>query len=194
MSEYTFGDMSYSGGNPADGQQSGVGQGQQEQSPKWFRDYMTQAKAQNDALASQLQQLTAEKKQAELANAFEAKGFAASAAALYSGEPDKVDEWLSAHGDALARTGQQPPAPQDTRPPGGMPPQQTQPGQSVVPPSLQADLQKMQQQGLGTAAAAQSGSDDDLAAALRATTSPDEFWQVASAHGWQYTRDNMGFA
>jgi len=188
MSEYTFGEMSYSGGQPTDGQQSGAGAGQ-EQSPKWFRDYMAQAKQQNDTLAAQLQQLTAEKRQTEMAEVFRAKGFLHSAAALYQGEPDKLDEWLSVHGDALARTGQQPPQ-QQQRPPGEMPPPQAAP---AVPSSLQADLQKIQQQGLGTAAAAQSGSDDDLAAALRATTNPAEFQQVAAAHGWQYTQDNMGF-
>lgn len=189
MSEYTFGDMSYSGGQPSDGQQSGAGAGQ-EQSPKWFRDYMAQAKQQNDTLAAQLQQLTAEKRQSELASAFEAKGFYRSAAALYQGEPDKVDEWLSAHGDALAKRDGT--APQPIRPPGEMPPA-AQPSAPVVPPSLQADMQKMQQQGLPTATAAQSGSDDDLAAALRATNNPEEFQQVAAAHGWQYSTDNMGF-
>jgi hypothetical protein len=195
LSEYTFGDMSYSGGNPGDGQQSGVGQGQQEQSPKWFRDYMEKASAQNAALTAQLESLTAEKRQAEIAGVFEQKGFSRAAATLYDGAPDKVDEWLSTHGDALARTGQQQMPPQDTRPPGGMPPQQPlQQTQSVVPPNLQADLQKLQQQGIGSAAAPQGSSDDDLAAALRATTTPDEFFQVAQAHGWQYSRDNMGFA
>jgi hypothetical protein len=190
MSEYTFGDMSYSGGQPGEGQDPGYGQGQQqEQSPKWFRDYMAQAKAQNDALQSQIQSLTAEKRQAEIATAFEEKGYARAAAALYQGEPDKVDEWLSAHGAALARNAdtQQ----QGTRPPGEMaPPQQSAP---VMPPSAQADLQKMQQMGQG-GAVMDANSDDDLANALRATTTPEEFQQVAAAHGWQYSLGNMGFA
>lgn len=188
MSEYTFGDMSYSGGQPTDGQHSGMGEGQEPQAPKWFREYMTQAKQANDSLRAQVESLTAEKRATEIGNAFEAKGYARGAAALYQGEPDKVDEWLSAHGDALARVGQQS---QDQRPPGEMPP--AQPGASVVPSSVQADLQKMQQMGQQNGIATpQANSDDDLAAALRATTNPDEFFQVAKAHGWQYGRDNLG--
>jgi len=187
LSEYTFGDMSYSGGQPSDDQHSGAGAGQQDQGPKWFRDYMAKSAQQIENLTRKLEDAEAKERQGEIATAFEAKGFARSAAALYQGTPDKVDEWLGTYGDALARSGQQPP--QQTRPPGEMPPQQ-----QVVPPSLQADLQKIQQQGLPTAIAPQSGSDDDLAAALRATTNPDEFHQVAAAHGWQYNRDNMGLA
>lgn len=183
MSEYTFGDMSYSGSQPPQQQEP------QEQSPKWFRDYMAQAKAQNDALMAQVESLTAEKRQNELAEAFEAKGFTRAAAALYQGEPDRVDEWLTAHGDALAKSVGQPQ--QGQRPPGEMPPVQQQSGLS---PAAQADLQKMQQQGQNYAVAPQSGSDDDLAAALRATNDPDEFFQVAQAHGWQYSRNNMGMA
>jgi hypothetical protein len=185
MSEYTFGDMSYSGGQPPQQQEP------QEQSPKWFRDYMTQAKAQNDALMAQVESLTAEKRNTELAEAFEAKGFTRAAAALYQGAPDKVDEWLTAYGDALAKSNQ--PPQQGQRPPGEMPPMQQQ-APAGLPPAMQADLQKMQQMGQNYAASAQGGSDDDLAAALRATTNPDEFLQVAAAHGWQYSRDNMGMA
>lgn len=185
MSEYTFGDMSYSGGRPDGEQDPGYGQGQEQQSPKWFREYMAQAKAQNDALQSQIQQLTAEKRQAEIASAFEEKGYARAAAALYQGEPDKVDEWLSAHGAALARSGE-PQAPAQQA-------QSQQQPNPALPASAQADLQKMQQMGQGVAVA-DANSDDDLANALRATTTPEEFQQVAAAHGWQYSLGNMGFS
>ncbi len=180
MSEYSFGDMSYSGGQPESGQQ-------EPPAPKWFRDYMDQAKQQNEQLRAQVEQLTAEKRQTEIASAFEEKGYTRAAAALYQGEPDKVDEWLSAHGAALARVGE---PQQGSRPPGEMaPPQQSQP---AVPPSLQADLTKMQQMGATSAAAAPLGSDDELAAALAATSTLDEFYNVASANGWQFSRDNLG--
>lgn len=192
LSEYTFGDMSYSGGQPSDGQHSGVGEGQAEQSPKWFRDYMAQAKQQNEQLQAQIQELTAEKRQTEIGNAFEAKGYARAAAALYQGEPDKVDDWLSTHGGALARTGgaMDIPPQQGSRPPGEMRPAQQAP---AVAPSAQADLQKMQQMGQGVAVA-QANSDDELAAALAATQTPEQFQQVAAAHGWQYNLGNMGFS
>lgn len=194
MSEYTFGDMSYSGGQPGDGQDSGLGQGQggpQDQGPKWFRDYMAQSAQQIKQLSGQLEAMTAEKRQSEIVAAFEAKGYAPGAAALYQGEPDKVDEWLGTHGGALARADQQ--QQQGSRPPGEMPPPQQQNQAPAVPPSVQADLQKMQQMGQTGALGSSGNSDDDLAAALRATTNPTEFLQVAQAHGWQYNADNMGF-
>lgn len=188
LSEYTFGEMSYSGGQPGEGQESGYGAGQQEQSPKWFRDYMAQAQQQNKALMDQVQALTAEKRQTELADSFEAKGYHRSVASLYSGDPDKVDEWLGAHGNALARVSGQ----QDQRPPGDTGPAGAAQA-PAVPPSVQADLQRMQQMGPAGANAPGGSSDDDLAAALAATTNPDEFLQVAKAHGWQYGANNMGF-
>lgn len=178
MSEYSFGDMSYSGGQP-DGQQ-------EPPAPKWFRDYMAKAAQDKAELQAEIEKLTAEKRQTEIASAFEEKGYTRAAAALYQGEPDQVDAWLSTHGAALAKTGEQQ---QGTRPPGEMtPPQAAAP---AVPPSLQADLTKMQQMGQSTAAAP-LGSDDELAAALAATSTPDEFYNVASANGWQFSRDNLG--
>lgn len=186
LSEYTFGDMSYSGGRPDEGQDAGFGAGQ-EQSPKWFRDYMAQAAAQNKQLMDQVQALTAEKRQTEMANTFEEKGYHRSVASLYSGDPDKVDEWLSAHGSALAKSGDQQ---AQQRPPGDTGPTQQQ---QAVPSSVQADLQRMQQMGPTGANAPAANSDDELAAALAATNTPEEFLQVAQAHGWQYNAGNMGF-
>lgn len=189
MSEYSFGGMAYSGGDPDESQDPGYGAGQQDQSPKWFRTAMEKMAEQNRNLGAQVESLLAEKRQTEIATAFEAKGFSRSAAALYQGPPDKLDDWLTAHGDALARSGVQAPAPQqqDTRPPGEMQPQ------GGLAPDVQANLQKMQQMGSGVAPQGSTSSDDELAAALRATTTPQEFLQVAQANGWQYTADNMGF-
>jgi hypothetical protein len=186
MNEYTFGEMSYSGGQPQDGQNPGYGEGQQgQQGPKWFRDYMETASKQIKLLEQQLAEANETKRQASLTQIFEDKGYAASAAALYTGDPAQVDEWLSAHGAALARKDQVPPAAPPV--PGEMPP-----AGSAIPPAAQADLQKMQSMGSQTAAAPGSSGDDELAAALRATSSPEEFAQVAAAHGWQYNLSNMG--
>lgn len=187
MSEYNFntnGGMAYSGGNPEDGQNSGYGDNQ-EREPKWFRSYMDKANQQIAELNSKLEAAAAKERQQEIAAAFVEKGYAPGAAALYQGQPDQVDAWLEQHGAALARTGQQQ---QDTRPPGDVAPQQ--PGLDA---SAQANLQKMQQAGMGSTAPGGS-SDDDLAAALRATNSPEEFVKVAQAHGWQYGLGNMGHA
>lgn len=189
MSEYTFGGMSYSGGNPDDEQDPGFGAGQQ-QSPKWFREAMEKMAEQNRNLSGQVESLLQEKRQTEIAAAFEAKGFARSAAALYTGKPEELDNWLQAHGDSLARTGQQPAPPQQ---PQGAPQGDQQAPQAGLPAGVQQDLQKMQQMGSGASPQGQASGDDELAAALRATTNPQDFLQVAQAHGWQYTADNMGF-
>lgn len=192
LNEYTFGDMSYSGGQPGEGQESGYGQGQgqQDQGPKWFRDALAKQSQQIADLNARLQAADAEKRQAQIQSVFEAKGYAPSAAALYNGEPDKVDEWLGTYGNALAKVGQ---VQDQQRPPGDTgPADMAKP--PVLPPSTQADLQRMQQMGPAGANAPGGSSDDDLAAALAATTNPEEFLQVARAHGWQYGANNMGMS
>lgn len=189
MSEYDFdGGMAYSGGNPGDGQDPGYGAGQPgrgEQSPKWFREYMDKANEQIKLLNTRLEAAEAEKRSSEIRTAFESKGYAPEAAALYTGDTAQLDSWLEAHGSALARTGQQaPPVP------GEMPAPQAQ--QSGVPLDVQQNLARMQQMGQQFAAGPNDSSDDKLAAALKATNSPEEFLQVAQAHGWQYDATNMG--
>lgn len=186
MSEYSFGDMSYSGGDPDDGQGSGRGAGQ-DQGPKWFRDYMDKANQQIKTLTDALESERAEKQAVKIASAFQEKGYAPSAAALYTGTPDQLDAWLETHGSALARSDQQPPAAPPV--PGEMQQQPT----GGLPPAVQADLHRMQQMGQASSLAGGQSSDDQLAAALAATSSPEEFLQVAQAHGWQYNANNMGF-
>lgn len=187
LSEYQFGGMSYSGGQPGQDQDSGFGDGQgQDQGPKWFREYMDKANQQIASLNAKLEAAETKERQAEIATVFASKGFNPAAATLYQGTPDKVDEWLERHGAALARSDNQQ---QDgNRPPGEMPPA------GGLDPSAQADLQKMQQMGPQGSTAPGASSDDDLAAALRATNSPEEFAKVARAHGWQYDLGNMGYA
>lgn len=184
MSEYTFGDMSYSGGQPNPDQDPGYGQGQpggETPTMKFLRERGDAAIQANKALEDRVKQLEQVARQATIGQLFEAKGYDRGAAALYQGEPDKLDEWLGANGAYLARTGQQQaPAPQG-QPAGPA---------TTVPPSAQADLMKMQQAGAAGSTFNQ-GSDDELAAALRATQSPEEFVQVAQAAGWQYNLGNM---
>lgn len=183
MSEYSFGDMSYSGGNPNDDQMSGRGAGQ-DQGPKWFRDYMDKANQQIKTLTDALESERAEKAAVKIASVFESKGYAPSAAALYTGSPDQLDAWLETHGSALARTEQPPAAPPV---PGEMQPQQG------LAPNVQADLHRMQQMGQSNSLAPGESSDDQLAAALAATTNAEDFLKVAQANGWQYNANNMGF-
>lgn len=178
MSDFGFEGMSYSGGEADPSQQNGAGAGQQE-SPtiKMLRERGDKAVEANKALEARLAALERVARQATLGQVFQAKGYDPGAAALYQGEPDKLDEWLTANGGLLAKSGQQ----------------QAASAAGVVPPAQQADLQQMQQAGTGNQATILSG-DDELAAALRATTSPEAFVTAMQSGGWQYGLDNMGMA
>lgn len=189
MSEYGIGNMSYDGA-PTD--QSGYGQGQPgsagSQEPKWFRDRMEQLAQQNQALTAQVEALTAKDRSAALAAKFEAAGVNSAAAALYSGDPTKVDEWLEANKALLAPAQAQQSAP-GTAPQG----QPAGTAGSAISPTQQAAMQQMQAAGSGPGVQAPQGSQDELAAALAATQSPDDFVKVMQAGGWQYNRDNLNF-
>lgn len=184
MSEYGIGNMSYDGA-PTD--QSGYGQGQpgsaQAQEPKWFRDRMEALAQQNQALTAQVEALTAKDRAAAMAAKFEAAGVSKAAAALYSGDPTKVDEWLEANKALLAPAQAQQQQPQQGQQAAG----------SAVPSAQQAAMQQMQAAGSGPGVQAPQGSQDELAAALAATQSPDDFVKVMQAGGWQYNRDNLNF-
>jgi hypothetical protein len=172
MSEYSFGDF-----DPDD--LSGAGEQQSvQQGPKWFRDYMDKVSEQLKAIQAENERLKAEKKQQAVAEALRAKGYAPQAASLFQGEPDKLDEWLTANGAALAKLtpegGEQPgePAPQ------GPPP-------STVPADGQEQMQRMQEQGTQGVAPPQ-GTDNELAQALKAAPSYEDFAKLMQAHGNPY--------
>lgn len=144
--------------------------------PKWFRDKMeADAKAMAE-MRAELAALRQEAKTAQVAKVFQAQGYNPAAAALYQGEPDKVEEWLTANGGMLARIdGQQ--APKETVPSGAP--------ASSVPAESQQGMAAMNAAGADGSAQQLTG-DDAIAAALRATNSPEEFQQVARAHGWNW--------
>jgi hypothetical protein len=123
--------------------------------------------------------LRQENTRAKVADLFEAKGYTRSAAALFNGEPDKVDEWLQAHGGALARTGG---AQEETAPPAGPP-------ATTVP--LEGQQQMAQIQAAGAEGAAPQGSDQEIANALRAAQTTEDFAQIMGAHGWQHNINDI---
>jgi hypothetical protein len=179
--------MSYNG---VPNSEAGFGEGQpgsQPQGspePKWFRDRMEQLAQANKALSDQVKALTEKDRQAALAEQFAKAGVNPAAAALYPGEPDKVGEWLEAHKALLAPAQAQQ---QQTGDAG------QQAAGSAIPPAQQAAMQQMQAAGSGLGVQPPQGSQDELAAALLATSNPDDFTKVAQAAGWQYTRDNLTF-
>lgn len=147
-----------------------------QQPPGWYRQAMDKMGEQQRELRAQIEALTAENNRNKVADVLESKGFARSAAALYSGGPDKVDEWLTQHGASLARAEGTPAAP---------PVQQSGPPQSTVPAEGQQAMQQMADAGAGGVVS--MSSDDDIAAALRASGSPEDFEKIAQAYGWQHS-------
>jgi len=145
--------------------------------PKWFREKMEADSKAMKEMREELAALRQEAKTAQVAKVFQAQGYNPAAAALYTGEPDKVEEWLTANGGLIARTdGGQGPARETV--PAGAP-------QSSLPTESQQGMAAMNAAGADGTAQTLTG-DDAIAAALAATTTPEEFQQVARAHGWNW--------
>lgn len=147
-----------------------------QQPPAWYRQAMDKMSEQQRELRSQVERLTQENNRNKVADVLESKGFSRSAAALYQGEPEKVDEWLTQYGSSLARADQQAPA---------ATPVQPGPPQSTVPAEGQAAMQQMADAGAGGVVS--MASDDDMAAALAAASGPEDFTKIAQAYGWQHS-------
>lgn len=154
---------------------AGLGEGGQEQGPKWFRDYMANASKEMKSMSAELKALRADKAKGELSEKFRSEGIDPGALALYQGEPDQVDEWLKANKGFLAKL---PPAPgeeeTETETPSGPP-------ASSVPPEQQDQMRQMQEAGTSGTAAPQ-GSEAELVASLEAA-GPEEYARIMRAHG-----------
>lgn len=170
VSEYSFGDY-----DPSD-DTSGLGEADsQQQGPKWFREGLAKLSGQVQELKAENERLKAEQTKADVANALKAKGYAPNAAELYKGDPTKLDEWLGTYGAALAKL------PAEGQEQGEMQ-APTGPPASTVPADGQEQMQRMMEQGTQGVAPPQ-GSDKEIAAALAAATSPEEFAQLMRSHG-----------
>lgn len=171
MSEYSF------GYDPTD-DQSGLGEtGEQaQQGPKWFREGLSKLSGQVSELKAENDRLKQAQTRGELENTLKAKGYAPQAAGLFTGTPDKLDEWLTANGGALAKL----PAVPGEEAPGEQAP--TGPPVSSVPAAGQAVLQQMQEQGT-QGVAPPTGTDNEIAAALKAASTPEDFAKLMQSHG-----------
>lgn len=170
MSEYAF------GYDPSD-DQSDPGETQnQAQGPKWFRDGLDKLSGQVNELKAENDRLKAAQARTNVEDALKAKGYAPQAAGLFTGTPDKLDEWLTANGGALAKLpeGEQGAQGEEQVPQG--------PPATTVPADGQAAMQRMQEQGTQGVAPPQ-GTDNELAAALKATQTPEQFAQLMQSHG-----------
>lgn len=148
---------------------------EEERTPKWFRNYMEKS-------AKEIKELRQKLADKEVAEKFQAKGYDPAAALLYQGDPEKVDEWLTSNGALLAK---RPGAPEEEI----APPAQQGPPASTVSAEDQAKLQQMNM--AGGSVASPLGSEAELAAALNAAKTPQEFEQVARANGWDYSVDGL---
>lgn len=170
MSEYGFGyddtDDTSGLGETNDGQQG----------PKWFREGLSKLSGQVQELKAENDRLKAAQQRSELEKTFTAKGYAPQAAGLFSGDPAKLDEWLSTNGAALAKL----PAVPGEEGPGEQAP--SGPPASTVPADGQDQLQRMQEAGTSGTAAPQ-GTDAEIAAAIKAASSPEDFAKLMQSYG-----------
>ena len=173
MSEYEFGDFGTDDG-------SGLGEAgdQTSQGPKWFRDGLSKLSGQVKELQAENERLKAAQQRGELENALKAKGYAPQAAGLFTGTPDKLDEWLTANGGALARLAPEGEQPSEEQALQGPP-------ASTVPAAGQEQMQRMQEQGTQGVAAPQ-GTEAEIAAALKAAQTPEDFAKLMQSHGSPY--------
>lgn len=179
MSEYSFGDGD-PGYVPDLNEQAPAGA-----EPKWFRDRMDKVSEQVNALVEENTRLKQAQAKSQVADALKAKGYDPSAAGLYTGEPARLDDWLTAHGGALAKL---PGAPEGQQQEGEQMP--AGPPASTVPADGQAQMQRMQEAGTQGVAPPQ-GSEAELAAAIKAAGTPEEFAKFMRANGSQH--DWTGF-
>ncbi len=170
MSEYSFGD-DFETDDTSDLSETS----NQPQGPKWFREGLDKLSGQVKALQAENDRLKAEQKTKVVAETLKAKGYAPQAAGLFTGEPDKLDEWLTANGGALAKLplGEQQQGETVTR---------QGPPASTVPADGQEQMRIMQEQGTQGVAPPQ-GSEAEIAAALKAATSMEDFAKLMQSHG-----------
>lgn len=169
----------YSFGFEETDETSGLGEtaGQGEQGPKWFREGLSKLSGQVNELKAENDRLKAAQVRSELENTLKAKGYAPQAAGLFTGTPDKLDEWLTANSAALAKL-------PDGEQAGGQQAQQGPPP-TTVPADGQEQMQRMQEQGTQGVAAPQ-GTDAEIAAALKAAQTPEDFAKLMQSHGSQF--------
>lgn len=172
VSEYSF-------GYEEPDETSELGEIPEAQGPKALRDHLKQISSQLKDLKADNDRLKAAQTRSELEDTLKAKGYAPQAAGLFTGTPDKLDDWLTANGGALAKL---PAAPGEEgsgeQAPAGPP-------ASTVPASGQEQMQRMTEQGTQGVAPPQ-GSDKELAAALAACSTEEEFNKLMQSHGSPY--------
>ncbi len=142
-----------------------------------LRDHLKKVEDQNSALQKQVAELVAQQRRNSVADALQAKGYDRGVAALYAGDPEKLDEWLTQVSPFLAKQ------PADTSAQGAGQGQGGSPA-STVPADGQAALQQIQQ--AGDRAAAPQGSESEQIAQMRNAQTPEELMRFLQGNGNPY--------
>lgn len=166
MSNYGFGDE--------DGTEQGEPQSQGQPEPKWFRTRMDEVSETLKGLKAENERLKESQRQSQVKEALTAKGFAPQAAGLFTGTPDKLDDWLSANSAALAKA-------DGSAVESGQGVENTQ---TVVSPESQASQAAFN--AAGQAGAATLASDDQLAARISAAKTQEEYEAILRESGSKY--------
>jgi hypothetical protein len=169
---YYDGDLYDENGNDLVAQQAA-----QQQKGNPLRDHLKKVEDQNTALQQQVAKLVAQQRQTQIADELQAKGYSRAHAALYAGEPEKLDEWLTNVGPLLAKD-------QTVATGTGQAGQQGQVPASTVPADGQAALQQMQQAGQN--AAGPQGSEAEQIAQMRQAQTPEALMQYLQGQGNPY--------
>lgn len=169
----------YDGGMYEDeGQQDfGTGQAPQGNQKNPLRAHLEKVESQNAELQKQVQELVAQQRRNAVADALQAKGYDRGVSALYGGDPEKLDEWLTSNGQYLAK------APTDTSAAGTAQGQTGVPA-STVPADGQAALQQIQQ--AGALGAAPHGTEAEQIAQMNTHQTPEALMEYLRAQGNQH--------
>lgn len=147
--------------------------------PKGFRKWMDEVSGTLKELRAENDRLRAAQQKTEVEKALTAKGYAPEAAGLFTGTPDKLDDWLSANGAALAKAAGAAEGEQGQVPTG--------PPASTVSAESQAQQAAFQAAGRGAAGAAAS-SEDQIVARIKAANSLEELEAIEREQGSRYVR------
>lgn len=151
---------------------------QDQQGPKWFREYMDKVSGQLKSLQERNEQLEQAQRQTQVAEALKAKGYAPEAAGLYSGKPDELDTWLGTYGAGLARAASAAEGEQQTAPQG--PPQTTVSAESQA---AQAAFSAA-----GTDGTPALSGEDALVARMNAAKTEEEYAAIMREAGNRFFR------
>lgn len=148
----------------------------QEPDPKGFRRWMGEVSETLKELRAENDRLKAEQAKSAVRTTLTAQGYAPQVADLYTGSPDKLNDWLGTYGAAFAKAGTAEGEPQGA--PQGPP-------ASTVSSESQAQQAAFAAAGQGAAGAAAS-SEDQLIARLKAASSLEELEAIEREQGSRY--------